>query len=517
MSAQSTGSVLRSLSSAVPNHLVLPLGRSGPTLRVTINDVRFRSSGRHYLTLSAEGQDARTDVSDSLKAPSFKSRDHSFFVSMNSLSSLGLTVTAHKLMFSKGSKAIGAASISLSHAVVNGVVAECEASLVCLKTRNEIGTVSLTWHVDDRAAAEKAMAEKAAAAAKVEQARAEAERDAAERAAMERAAMYLAEAQQSVHKRAAAAKASTRLEDDQRAAAESMRRTQTLHASEIASRRATEERAASAAMQRREAMMAPAAAEAQHLAADKRAEAMALEQQEAEEARRARRAQAEAQKKEEQERAAMVRRAKEAAAAAEAAARVAEQAAADVSERLSWRDKWEKLLDSRVVLLRPDGARFVLSGRQVVGLSDALRRATTRRAVAFVHEGQRVCLPVDALEALRTRLDARMHEQTLEADLTFEIPAESRANTAPMAGVLGTPEGDAALAARMAVLERISTSAPPRGEPSPRALSQHAAQWLRAHSPRNGVRRAGGNKVAPHRWPAVPEDEGAGVGISGSE
>ena len=76
--------------------------------------------------------------------------------------------------------------------------------------------------------------------------------------------------------------------------------------------------------------------------------------------------------------------------------------------------------------------RLVLSGKQIVGLHSALQQNTMQRAVAFWSDGKKVRLAAEVVNALRRRLDGRMHERSLDAELVLKLPSsgQPRASTA---------------------------------------------------------------------------------------
>ena len=241
-----------------------------------------------------------------------------------------------------------------------------------------------------------------------------------------------------------------------------------MHAEHLAKQRKVEERAAYGQMQWR--AVTPKAAErvdAETLAKDLEEEERALEAQRVEEERRLAE-QRKLERREEERRLAVARkeearreaeeREREAAAArveeekaeelaqkedarvlkaaariAAAATAAAEAASAAAEEARSWSDKWEEVLASRIVLERDDGSlRLVLSGKQIVGLHSALQQNTMQRAVAFWSDGKKVRLAAEVVNALRRRLDGRMHERSLDAELVLKLPSsgQPRASTA---------------------------------------------------------------------------------------
>ena len=523
--------VLRALASTnhATNHArsaVSSKSERGPRLRVTIREASFDKSGRHYLTLTAGGQDSRTDVSvDSTKSPKFNTLEHEFGVGADTLALLDLRVAAHRLMFSKGAKEIGMLSLSLGGAVINGATQECEAQLVDPRSKVVAGTVRLSWCVDDRDAAEQAAAEREAAeraeAARAIMAQQAATAAAAEHAAMERAASLLASAQQAAEKHAAREREAVRAEEEAAAAVEATWRAQEMHVHALKQRRTDEARAADAATSMEAYMNAAEIARARtaQIESERAAESRAIDAQREEEANRvdaelremlqaeeraadaaaaaravedeaARVAERERERKAERVRAAAAALASAAEAAAAEATRAANAARAQQqwdAARLQWGSKWEHVLASRVVLLRDDGTRFELSGRQVVGLCDALA-TSGKRALAFSHRGMRVTMTSEMAIALRAALNGRMHERTIEGDLFFEMPADVRATTAPMA----PPDAPAAQELRHTV------SAPPRAEAilfEQALVSQRVARVGATHG-RRSVRIA----------PAIPED-----------
>ena len=189
------------------------------------------------------------------------------------------------------------------------------------------------------------------------------------------------------------------------------------------------------------------------------------------------------------------------AADAEAAAAQAIKAAKAKQQweksRVQWESKWSAVLDSKVVLLREDGARFELRGRQIVGLCEALR-ASQKRAIAFVHEGSRIILTSEIIEAVRARLDGRMSERFVEGSLFFELPQAMRACTAPFASPrdAGAPDSGAG------VMPRHTISAPPRADAIVRPLSQQVVRAAAMYGKR------GSSKVAPM---PIPEDDDSDV------
>ena len=241
-----------------------------------------------------------------------------------------------------------------------------------------------------------------------------------------------------------------------------------MHAEHLAKQRKVEERAAYGQMQWR--AVTPKAAErvdAETLAKDLEEEERALEAQRVEEERRLAE-QRKLERREEERRLAVVRKeaarreaeAREREAAArrveeekaeelaqkedarvlKAAARIAaaataaaEAASAAAEEARTWSDKWEEVLSSRIMLEREDGSmRLVLSGKQIVGLHSALQQNTMQRAVAFWSDGKKVRLAAEVVNALRRRLDGRMHERSLDAELVLKLPSsgQPRASTA---------------------------------------------------------------------------------------
>ena len=161
-----TRTALRNLGAAQIAANRLDISCRKQYLRVTLTDVRFAKKGRYYLTLTADGREARTDVCEqSTKTPKFKSASHDLALSVdNDLSAVSLTISATQLMFSKGAKENGTASaLSLGPAVVNpGSPTELEVNLTDEKNK-VLGTVRFSWCVVDPKAAERAAEEKAAA------------------------------------------------------------------------------------------------------------------------------------------------------------------------------------------------------------------------------------------------------------------------------------------------------------------------------------------------------------------
>jgi hypothetical protein len=292
---------------------------------------------------------------------------------------------------------------------------------------------------------------------------------------------------------------------------EATRHAQRLHATALAAQRAEE---ASASAARRAATPASPAAAARVVSAaaeaDQREEARVVrEQMMVEEARLAAEARKEAEvmeavRQEEERRAEQVRReeaARLAAAAklAAAATQAAEAAASQAAQAVAWQGQWARVLASAVVLQRGDGVRIELSGGQVVGLSDALRRSS-QRAVAFMHDGVRVRLSADVVQALRGRLDGRMAERPNEHGgldaLVLPLPAgPPRAVTASVIApsAQGGGSGSGGDSAAEEHDPRLSQTAPARGDALLRPLSQ---QWLRATG-MSGLAARSSARVAP--------------------
>jgi len=523
--------VLNALSSTSLNNRSAGRSKteSGPRLRINLRQVAFEKAGRHYLTLTANGQDLRTEVSaDSAKVLNLSKREYDIVLGIGEddlpwkLATLDVRIGAHKLMFSKGAKEIGTGSVSLGKAVINGEAEECEVQLLEPRSKSVVGSVRLSWCVDDRDAAERAAAEQAAAereaAERAEQARKAAAAAAAEKLAMDRAAQLLASAQKAAVDLAAKKRDAEQEEEDERAALEATKRAQAQHVLALQQKRADEARAAESAAARERSLDAESVANraAAKLAAERDAEERALLRQQEEEAERVEaelRAMLKAEE-EEAEAAAAQREAEEAAlreaervravavklaADAEAAAAQAVKAAKAKQQwertRQQWDSKWAAVLESKVVLLRDDGARFELRGRQVVGLCDALR-ASKKRALAFMHDGVRVTLSSEIAEALRARLDGRMSERSVEGDLFFELPTVMRASTAPFSTPREVPA--AADDNGAGVLPRHTISAPPRADAVARPLSQQVVRAAAMYG------RRGSSKVAP-----IAEDDDA--------
>ena len=96
-----TRTALRNLGAAQIAANRLDISCRKQYLRVTLTDVRFAKKGRYYLTLTADGREARTDVCEqSTKTPKFKSASHDLALSVdNDLSAVSLTISATQLMF----------------------------------------------------------------------------------------------------------------------------------------------------------------------------------------------------------------------------------------------------------------------------------------------------------------------------------------------------------------------------------------------------------------------------------
>ena len=141
-----TRTALRNLGAAQIAANRLDISCRKQYLRVTLTDVRFAKKGRYYLTLTADGREARTDVCETnTKNPTFKSASHDLALSVdNDLSAVSLTISATQLMFSKGAKENGTASaLSLGPAVVNpGSPTELEVISPTRRTKSSARSAS---------------------------------------------------------------------------------------------------------------------------------------------------------------------------------------------------------------------------------------------------------------------------------------------------------------------------------------------------------------------------------------
>ena len=495
-------SVLRSLptQTAVVRTLASSSSKLEPSsvhLRLTVLDAQFKKSGRYFITFNTAEAERRTDVCDSSSSPHFKQAAHTFPLHGDldvALASLEVRLTATQLAFSRGATQVGVCRLSLpGGTTVNGAGEECVLTLTSPKGGAAVvGTVTLAWRVEDPHAAQREEAERAAAQREaVEAARAVAARAAEERTAAQRAADLLAAAQRDAAAGAARAAEAEALREMERQTEEAAQRAASLRMAALSVERAAEEKLAWAAAWGLPETTADAAQAVRddRVAADKAREEEAMEKMAAEEARRV----AAEAKREEKERMAVMRR-----------------LMAEEEERHVWANQWEAVLDSMIILHRGDGWRVELTGRQLVGLSDAASQ-TKRGVVAFMQGGRRVVLSAAVAAALRKRLEGRMHERSLEADLVIELPATYRAATASGAATPREPVGheqqhaggEAQQQPRGELTSwerggtpRPSASAPPRDFAiADRPLSQ---QWRGVFANAGLVRPRGGSaKVAP--------------------
>lgn len=481
-------------------------GPSSCALKVQVSDVSFKKSGRYFLTLTSGEVERRTSVSGSTKAPTFGD-DFAFPLpfdseDMTSLAFLDLSITVTQLAFSRGATTIGAARLHLGEtARVNSGVQEAEAIFASAKGAI-LGSARLQWSVQDPRAAERAAEQAAAERAAAEREREERRRSeealqAAERTALDRAASLLALAQKEADAKQAAAAEAEEIARMELQAEEAARRAASLRMAALAAERAAEEKLAWASAwaggaanpdstTTLPALSASASSAALHAVAadrvrrDTEREEQAIARMAAEEERRL---------------AELARRENE-AAEGERIRRdnLAAALRAEEEQLHAWHSKWETVLDSEVLLRRDDGWRVRLSGRQLVGLSDAVQQ-TGRSVIAFPDPatGRRVILSAAVAAALRARLEGRMHEtaRSLATALAVELPSALRAATA--AGAPASTDADAAdelTSWERARQPRPTASAPPGAERPLSANLRRAVAWA-AH------RGSGVNKVVP--------------------
>ena len=388
------------------------------------------------MTLSTPGcgEERRTDVSEDSRSPTFKDVLHAFPLDAvaGDTQHVELKLGATQLQFSRGAKEVGVACLKLADLPepleCNGKAVQCKMDLVAKRGAN-LGTIAVTLLLEDRAAVERAAAEKAAAAWKAAAEKAKAEREAAEKAAAEKAAAEAAAAAEKVAaekataEKAAAEKAAAEKAAAEKAAAEKVAAekaavekaaAEKAAAERVAAERLAAERAA--AEKEEAARVAAEKAAAERAAAEKAAADRAAAERLAAQAAAERAAAETAAAIAAAEQAAAERAAAEQAAAKRAAVEQAEaqraaavaRAAAEEREQEDRLKKWELVLASRVVVQK-SGHNIELSGRQVIGLSEAAA-SSSNGMVAFMMGERRVILSSQVASVLRSKVEARMNE-----------------------------------------------------------------------------------------------------------
>ena len=140
-------------------------------LVVSLKEVRFERGGRHYLTFSSASSEVRTDVSASTRVPEYAARDYELPLGADSLdlAFLQLRLTATQLLFSRGARDVGNASLTLDPSGGSVPVNGPPKEVVVLLRKSSgaapvVGTVRLSWRLQDKAAAAAAEAESRGAA-----------------------------------------------------------------------------------------------------------------------------------------------------------------------------------------------------------------------------------------------------------------------------------------------------------------------------------------------------------------